>query len=157
MVGYTRLIIAFLILPLVSFAEESCPANLLVVDKVVDWDFTNGSRSDFYLPSYFTQQGMVRTDAAGHFSSSGNIMSAYFDFASRLIWPNYNIYRYDVEVGTPGSADYFQKTAGDCNGEPASMGVGQNLKGYPIQIPPHANGEARTHEPVRIRVWGHMN
>lgn len=157
MIGQARLIIMLLLLPLVGFADDTCPEHLLVVDKVLDWDFTTGSRTDFYLPSYFSQQGMVRTDAAAHFSSEGSTMNVLFDFNSKLIWNPYNIYRYDVEVGAPDSADYFVKSAGDCNAFPTGMGVGQRLEGFPIKIPPHANGDARGHEPVRIRVWGHMH
>jgi hypothetical protein len=158
MVGNARLLLLVFFLPLVSFADESCPENLLVAEKTLSWDFATGSRTDFYLPTYNSeQQRLVRTDAAAHFSSDGSAMNVLFDFNSNLIWLPYNIYRFDVEVGTPDSPDYFLKSAGDCNGFPTGMRPGEHLVAYPIKIPPRANGEPRGQEPVRIRVWGHLH
>lgn len=147
-----------LLLPLTSEANEYCQEKNLVLDKEQLWNFSSGFATELNLP---THRGDELVPSMGKILLGAGLDPTLWAFVENSgegsLGIEYMVYKLEIRIGEALEADhqvFVEDYSRDCSEPGLSIGYGRRYALPPIKILPHANGEPRGLERVRIRVWG---
>lgn len=151
-----KLFLFIFLFPLIASADDSCWSAFPVVDSQENWDFQTAESTKILLPS-FNSSGPFLTKAAAQLQHDQHKLHINFDYDSDQLSLPYNVYRIEVTIGA--GEDSFTYT-NDFTYQCAYSGISIFPRGNyilpSVSIPPHSNGNPRTNEPVKIKIWGHL-
>lgn len=159
MAASAYLLLIALLLPFSALAGNDCYSDFLVVDQIVDWDFSQPNRLDLVLPSHSSQyEGVRPTQTVAHIVVQDNQIQTIVKNEATGMGQSYSVYRVDFLIGNEGDADYFpysdDLTKGCTSTRYPMLFPSRYAVLFPGKIPPTASGAERGRAPVRVRIWG---
>jgi len=145
------------LLPLQTEAAEYCHEKDLVLDQEMLWNFS-GFASELPLPTH-REEALVASMGKVQFGTNGEplLWTIFENSGQGNFGIEYMVYKIEIRIGDaqePDSQLFSEDFSKNCSEPGLGVDYGRRRSLAPLKVLPHANGEPRGLEKVRVRVWG---